>query len=46
MVGHNGRLALLLSLFGSSLAKDWLSPAYTWLYQYPLPVPETKTPKR
>jgi hypothetical protein len=24
--------------------KDWESPAYTWLYQYPLPIPPVKTP--
>ncbi|KAK4443350.1 putative bilirubin oxidase precursor [Podospora aff. communis PSN243] len=26
------------------LGKDWESPAYTWLYQYPLPIPPVKTP--
>lgn len=24
--------------------KDWESPAYTWLYQFPLPIPPVKTP--
>jgi len=26
------------------LGKDWESPAYTWLYQFPLPIPPVKTP--
>ncbi|KAK4180448.1 Cupredoxin, partial [Triangularia setosa] len=25
--------------------KDWESPAYSWLYQFPLPIPPVKTPK-
>lgn len=25
-------------------AKDWDSPAYNYLYQYPLPIPEVKSP--
>ncbi|KAK3311811.1 Cupredoxin [Apodospora peruviana] len=25
--------------------KDWESPAYTWLYQFPLPIPPVKAPK-
>ena len=25
--------------------KDWESPAYTWLYQNPLPIPPVKQPK-
>jgi hypothetical protein len=24
--------------------KDWESPAYSWLYQFPLPIPPVKTP--
>ncbi|KAF2761281.1 Cupredoxin [Pseudovirgaria hyperparasitica] len=41
------RIAFLSSLLmTSSFAKDWESPAYTSLYQYPLPVPPTKIPKR
>lgn len=35
-------LALLAS--PPVLGKDWESPAYTWLYQYPLPIPPVKTP--
>ncbi|KAK0654786.1 Cupredoxin [Cercophora newfieldiana] len=27
-----------------SLIRDWESPAYTWLYQYPLTIPPVKTP--
>lgn len=38
-------LALLLLNAPLTLAKDWESPAYTWLYQYPLPIPPVKTPK-
>ncbi|KAK4641301.1 hypothetical protein QC761_611170 [Podospora bellae-mahoneyi] len=25
--------------------KDWESPTYSWLYQFPLPIPPVKTPK-
>lgn len=25
--------------------KDWESPVYNYLYQFPLPVPKAKTPK-
>ena len=25
--------------------KDWEGLAYTWLYQFPLPIPPVKTPK-
>ena len=25
--------------------KSWLSPPYTWLFQFPLPIPSVKTPK-
>jgi bilirubin oxidase len=45
---HNnfGRLAALLSaLPAATLAKDWEGEPYTWLYQYPLPIPPKKTPK-
>lgn len=27
-------------------AKDWDSPPYTALYQYPLPIPPIKEPKK
>ena len=26
------------------IAKDWEGAAYTWLYQFPLPIPPVKTP--
>lgn len=25
---------------------NWLSPQYTWLYQFPLPIPPIKTPSK
>jgi len=36
----------ILAAFGASsvLAKDWDSPAYTSLYQYPLQIPPIKKP--
>ena len=36
------KLALALSVIGEASAKDWLSPPYKWLYQYPLPIPPVK----
>ncbi|KAH7040786.1 Cupredoxin [Microdochium trichocladiopsis] len=38
-------VALLLCLTSIAEARDWLSPAYTWLYQFPLPIPPIKQPK-
>ena len=38
-------LAVFLALASDSLAKDWESPAYTWLYQFPLPIPPVKQEK-
>ncbi|KAM0330944.1 hypothetical protein ACHAQA_003901 [Verticillium albo-atrum] len=38
-------LVVFLSLASESLAKDWLSPEYKWLYQYPLPIPPVKQEK-
>ena len=42
---RNTFLALAASLGGVAEAKDWLSPAYTWLYQFPLPIPPPKEVK-
>ncbi|KAH7041563.1 Cupredoxin [Microdochium trichocladiopsis] len=39
---RNTFLALAASLGGVAEAKDWLSPPYTWLYQFPLPIPPVK----
>lgn len=39
------KLALALSVLGEASAKDWLSPPYKWLYQYPLPIPVAKEAK-
>jgi hypothetical protein len=25
--------------------KDWLSPEYTWMFKYPLPIPPLKEPR-
>ncbi|WYZ37025.1 hypothetical protein EsH8_II_000531 [Colletotrichum jinshuiense] len=36
-------LAVVLALASDTLAKDWESPAYTWLYEFPLPIPAVKT---
>lgn len=41
-----GKLALALSVIGEASAKDWLSPPYKWLYQYPLPIPPVKDVKQ
>lgn len=38
-------LAILLALASDTLAKDWLSPEYTWLYEFPLPIPPQKQEK-
>ncbi|KAL0941611.1 bilirubin oxidase, partial [Colletotrichum truncatum] len=35
-------LAILLTLASDTLAKDWLSPEYKWLYEFPLPIPPPK----
>jgi len=40
------RLAVALSFFGTTSAKDWLSPEYKWLFQFPLPIPPVKQFKR
>jgi bilirubin oxidase len=40
-----GILAALISLAPQCLAKDWESPEYKWLYQFPLPIPPVKQPK-
>ncbi|KAL9944218.1 hypothetical protein D7B24_009520 [Verticillium nonalfalfae] len=36
---------VFLSLASESVAKDWLSPEYKWLYQFPLPIPPVKQEK-
>lgn len=38
-------LAIVLALASDVLAKDWESPAYTALYQIPLPIPPVKQEK-
>ncbi|KAF6812115.1 bilirubin oxidase [Colletotrichum musicola] len=35
-------LTILLTLASDTLAKDWLSPEYKWLYEFPLPIPPQK----
>lgn len=40
------RLTAALSVLGTTLAKDWESPEYKWLYQFPLPIPQTKALNR
>ncbi|KAK9793626.1 putative Cupredoxin [Seiridium cardinale] len=40
-----GRLAAFVAVLPSVLAKDWEGEPYTWLYQYPLPIPPVKTPR-
>jgi hypothetical protein len=40
-----GRLAAALVLLPSAMAKDWEGEPYTWLYQFPLPIPPVKSPK-
>ncbi|KAF9881525.1 bilirubin oxidase [Colletotrichum karsti] len=37
-------LVALMALFGESSA-EWLSPEYTWFFQFPLPIPPVKQPK-
>ncbi|KAI0131815.1 Cupredoxin [Xylariales sp. AK1849] len=44
-ISNLGRLAVVLSLLPTSLAKDWEGEPYTWLYQFPLPIPPVKAPK-
>jgi bilirubin oxidase len=39
-------LALALACLGTATAKDWLSPPYTWLYEFPLPIPPPKAPTK
>ncbi|KZL69938.1 bilirubin oxidase [Colletotrichum tofieldiae] len=38
-------LAVVVALAPSTLAKDWESPEYKWLYEFPLPIPPPKTEK-
>ncbi|KAH6660978.1 Cupredoxin [Truncatella angustata] len=38
-------LVAFLAVLPSTLAKDWEGEPYTWLYQYPLPIPPVKSPK-
>jgi hypothetical protein len=38
-------LAALLSIISPTVAKDWLSPEYKWLYEKPLVIPPIKTEK-
>ncbi|KAK1574250.1 bilirubin oxidase [Colletotrichum navitas] len=38
-------LAVVLALVSGTLAKDWESPEYKWLYEFPLPIPPPKTEK-
>ncbi|CCF32115.1 bilirubin oxidase [Colletotrichum higginsianum] len=35
-------LAVVLALVSDTLAKDWESPEYKWLYEFPLPIPPPK----
>ncbi|EFQ34809.1 multicopper oxidase [Colletotrichum graminicola M1.001] len=37
--------AVVLALVSGTLAKDWESPEYKWLYEFPLPIPPPKTEK-
>ncbi|KAK1757942.1 bilirubin oxidase [Echria macrotheca] len=37
-------LALAILAAAPAAAKDWQGAAYTWLYQFPLPIPPVKTP--
>lgn len=46
MVNALAKLALALAVVGEASAKDWLSPPYKWLYQYPLPIPKPKDIKQ
>lgn len=38
-------LAVIATLPNGVLAKDWESPAYTWLFSQPLPIPPVKEAK-
>jgi hypothetical protein len=38
-------LLAVTSLSQGVVAKDWESPAYTWLFSQPLPIPPVKQPK-
>jgi len=38
------KLALAVLAAHPVLGKDWESPTYSWLYQFPLPIPPVKTP--
>ncbi|KAL2211026.1 multicopper oxidase [Sarocladium strictum] len=38
-------LLAMTSLSQGVVAKDWESPAYTWLFSQPLPIPPVKQPK-
>ncbi|KZL80040.1 bilirubin oxidase [Colletotrichum incanum] len=38
-------LAIVVALASNALAKDWESPEYKWLYEFPLPIPPPKTEK-
>ncbi|KAK2008435.1 bilirubin oxidase [Colletotrichum eremochloae] len=38
-------LAVVFALVSDTLAKDWESPEYKWLYEFPLPIPPPKTEK-
>lgn len=48
VIGTLGRLAVLSTFVVGSAAKDWLGAEYKdqYLYQYPLPIPKDKTPKK
>jgi hypothetical protein len=39
-----GPLGLAILSAVPALAKDWEGQAYTWLYQFPMPIPPVKTP--
>lgn len=39
-----GPLGLAILSAIPALAKDWEGQAYTWLYQFPMPIPPAKTP--
>ncbi|KAK1980545.1 bilirubin oxidase [Colletotrichum cereale] len=38
-------LAVVFALVSDTLAKDWESPEYKWLYEFPLPIPPAKAEK-
>lgn len=39
-----GPLGLAILSAVPALGKDWEGQAYTWLYQFPMPIPPVKTP--